>query len=374
VEIEKEKQMTHLFSRRSKTVLLVLISLFVSSACLTLTPGSPKATPTSPAGATTPLTGLPALPKAAVPVEGDLTFGPGSFNLTELGVGLADLSGYKATLTLSFAGSQDGKNQQWSKTYVMLTTKEPAARQLTIEKSGDNSDTDPVFMAETGGAAYTRRGTNACTATVIDSGNSLANGWEPAGFLAGVTGAQSAGSQTVNGVTADHYTFDERALGQVGIAKSTGEMWVASKGGYLVKYVLTTKGDANYFGAGIAGTLTWDYELTDANQPAGIQLPKDCPAGMVSAPQLPDATNVRNVPGLLTYDTSSSLADAVAFYQKQIPGLGWTPLGDPAINDTTALLDFTQADQTLTVTITAGDSGTKVHILLGSSQGAVPAH
>ncbi len=357
--------MANLLSKVWKIALLGFVILIISSACLTLTPASPAGAPSSPA-ATPTQDGLSVL------VEGDVAFGPGSFNLTEPGVGLADLASYKATLTLSFAGTQDGKTQQWSKTYIMLTTKDPAARQLTIDKSGDNSDPVPVFMAEAGGAAYERRGTNACNATVIDPGNSLGVQMEPAGFLAGVRGAEAADSETVNTVAADHYTFDERAFAQLGIAKSTGGMWVATDGGYIVKYILTTQGDANYFGEGIEGTLTWDYELTGVNQPVVFDLPADCPAGMVNAPQLPDVSNVQNVPGLLTYDTSSSLSDAAAFYQKEIPPLGWTLLGDPATNDTTALLDFTKGDQTMTVIITAGDAGTKVLIELGSSQAPVP--
>lgn len=363
--------MAHLLSKVWKIALLGFVILIISSACLTLTPASPDTTPTPPGAPTSP-PGAPAPGGVSVPVEGDVAFGPGSFNLTEPGVGLADLASYKATLRLSFAGTRDGKNQQWSKTYVMLTTKEPAGRQLTIDKSGDNSDPNPVFMAEGGGAAYERRGENACIATVNDPGNSLSMRMEPAGFLNGVIGAEAGGNETVNTMAADHYTFDERAFGQLGIAQSTGEMWVATDGGYIVKYVLTTKGDANYFGEGIEGTLTWDYELTDVNQPVTLALPVDCPAGMVNAPQLPDASNVQNVPGLLTYDTASSSADAAAFYQGQMPGLGWTLVGDPVINDTTALLDFTQGDQTMTVIITAGDAGTKVLIELGSSQEPVP--
>ena len=72
---------------------------------------------------------------------------------------------------------------------------------------------------------------NACTASVIEQGASLSEIWEPAGFLTGVIGADEAGSETVNGAAAQHYTFDERVLGQSGVAKSTGEMWVASDGG-----------------------------------------------------------------------------------------------------------------------------------------------
>jgi hypothetical protein len=45
----------------------------------------------------------------------------------------------------------------------------------------------------------------------------------------------------------------------------------------------------------------------------------------------------------------------------------------PNFRHTAALQDFTQADQQLSVIITADDAGTKVLIELGSSQEAVPA-
>jgi hypothetical protein len=348
MQLEKEKQEMNLFSRRWKILLFVFISIFVSSACLTLT----------------------AKPVANSPAK--IVFGPGAFNFPDPQAGLAALSSYKVMLKYSFDGTRAGNAEQWSKTYIMLVSNEPSARQLTIETNGNIPPVDPVFMAETDGADYQRLGQNSCTASVTTK-NSLAEWPDPAGFLISVIGADKAGTETVNDVATDHYTFDERALGGLGLVKSTGAMWVATDGGYIVKYVLTTKGDANYFGEGIEGTLSWDYELTGANQPVAIQLPVDCPAGMVNAPQLPDASNVRSVPGMLTYDTATKLADAAAFYQKQIPGLGWAPFGDPAIDDSTALLTFTQGDQEMTIIVIAAHGGTKVIIVLGSSQGTVPS-
>lgn len=295
-------------------------------------------------------------------IQADVTFGPGAFVLPDAKAGLSDLTSYQASLTLSFEGARDGKAQKWSRTYVMLSAKEPAARQLTIEKTGDISDPGVVFMAEVDRAAYEKRGENACAARVIDQENSLIKRLEPAGFLNGVIGAEEAGGQTVNAIAADHYKFDERAFGQLDLTQSTGEMWVAPGGGYVVRYLLTTKGKADYFGEGIEGTLTLDYELTGVNQPVTFKLPGDCPAGMVNAPLAPNASNVVNVPSVLTYDTSTSLADVTAFYQKEIPVLGWTLNGEPTITETTALMEFTQGNHTMTIVITAGATGTKVHI------------
>jgi len=334
--------MPHLLSGRWKILLFVFISLFISSACLTL-PGLPAAN--SPAG---------------------FAFGPGSFNLPDTKAGLTDLSSYTVTLKYSFDGTRDGKTEKWTKTYAMLATKQPAARQLTVETTGNIPAVDTLFMAETGSIDYERLGQGSCTASV-SSKNSPVEWPDPAGFLISVIGADKTGTETVNGVAADHYTFDERALGGQGFIKATGEMWVATHGGYIVRYLLLAQGDAGYLGKGIAGTLSWDYELTGANKSVEIKPPVDCPQGLVDAPQLPDASNIQSVPGSLTYHTASSLKDATAFYQKQIPGLGWKVLGDPAITDTTALLSFTQGTQELTVFITKATGGTNVDILLGTT-------
>jgi len=343
--------MNQLFPKPWTMLRLILIPMFLLAACQAKTDGS-SATTQEP---------------ELLSVEADVVFGSGPFNFPDTRAGLADQSSYKATLIMSFDGTRDGQPSQWSKTYVMHTTKEPATLQLTIEKTGDLINPDPVFMAEMDGAAYERRGEDACTAIVIEEGNSLSERLEPAGFLSGVIGAEEAGAETVNDVASDKYAFDERAFGQSGLAQSTGEMWVASEGGYIVKYLMTTTGNADYFGEGIEGTLMWDYELTDVNRPVTIELPADCPAGMIDAPLLPDATNVSNVPSMLAYDTASSLSDAAAFYQQQLPDLGWQASGEPAVTETTALLEFTQGDQSMTIIITAGDGGTKVHIVQDSS-------
>jgi hypothetical protein len=344
--------MKQLLPKHWTILLLVLIPLWISLACITITGD------TSPDSAE----------QSELTVEADVVFGPGLFIFPDPKAGLADLAGYKTTLTRSFDGTRDGQAQKWSQTHIMLTTKEPAARQLTVERTGDLNNLDPIFLAEADGAAYERHAENVCTANVIDLESSTIERLDPIGYLNFVVGAEEAGSETVNDVAAEHYTFDERAFGQLGFAKVTGEMWVASEGGYIVKYLVTTTGNAETFGEGIEGVLTLDYELTEVNQMPAIELPADCPAGMVDAPLLPDAANVLNMPSVLAYDTASSLADAAAFYQEQIPALGWTMVGELMLTDTSALLNFTQGNQEMRVLFNAVDGGTKVHIVFGRAQ------
>jgi hypothetical protein len=370
------------FRRWKMLISFFFLPLLVSLACMTMTGDTPAGPePTQEAR------------------EVDVVLGPGSFDLTDTQVGLDKLSTYKATLTISFDGTKDGQPYQWSSTYEALYAKEPLARQVTILQTGDTSEEPelPALMAEKDGAAYEIGANGSCTASVFDSQNPLMGLLAPAGLLTGVFGAEEAGQETVNGVATAHYTFDERALVQNGRNKSTGEMWVASEGGFIVRYLVTTKGNADYFGGGIEGTLTRDYQLTEVNQPLTIELPVNCPPGLVDAPLLSDASIVVNLPGLLAYDTGTSVLEARAFYEQELPKLGWGPptyqlpegmsqeeydrlmqdmqqleqLGltqpTPTPNPSEAFLVFQQGDQLLYLLITLETSGTRVQITLNRS-------
>lgn len=344
------------------TMLLVITPLLALSACQPATPDvSGPAVTAAETDQADPTTAIPEV-TSEQPAIIDVTFGSGPFSLNEPSIGLSELRSYRATLTLSFDGALDGQADQWSRTYVMLADNERSARQLTIEMAGDAPD--QVFMAELNGAHYERQGDESCIASVIAEESSLALWWEPASFLSAVIGADEAGSETVNGVPAEHYTFDQRALGLADFTSSTGEVWVASDGGYVVKYVLVTEAGADYFGEGSEGALSWVYDLTDANLPAAIELPVDCPAGMIDAPLLPDAAIVLNVPGLLSYTTPASLEDAAAFYEVELPALGWQPVASPGIAETSVMLDFAQGDQQLSVIITAAGALTTIRLVL----------
>lgn len=348
--------MTPDLSRRLKVVLLMLLPLSVSLACLNLTGGAPTL---SSEGGT---------PDA---MEVKEVIGPGSFHFPDPMAGLADLAGYTATITRSFDGTEGGQAWQWSSTLVLIYSKEPAARELSIETTAELAEGEPKLVAEMNGVAYQIGADGTCGTTVFDSANSLIDWQDPTASLTGVIGAEQAGHETVNGVEADHYTFDERALGETGI-KSSGELWVASQGGYIVRYLLTTTGGGDYFGEGIEGKLSVDYELTNINQPVDIPVPEGCSQGMVDAPRLADASNITSGPGFLKYESASSVAEAAAFYQEQLPTLGWTPLGDPDLRDTFVSLAFTKGEQMLSVVITQSENGIIITMTLAENPHVEP--
>jgi hypothetical protein len=301
-------------------------------------------------------------------------FGPGSFDLPDPTAGLTALKGYRASVVVSFDGTIDGAPAKWASTSTMLRNRDRHAGQLTVENTGDIPAPDPAWLLESAGTAYRRDAAGTCTAKPADPESSSLAELEPAGRLGGVIGGESIGHRVVAGIEADGYRFDERAVGQAGLAKSSGEVWVATDGGFVVSYDLTSTGGADLFGGGTEGTTTSKYELTDANVSVQIDVPDVCPPGLVQAPKLPDAANVIDAPGLTMYDTASTLADVLAFYDQQAPATGWTRVGDAAVGDTSATVDYTTGDGSVALIARKTAAGTRVNLLattapLGSGNG-----
>jgi hypothetical protein len=374
--------MKTLFSKRWITALRVTACMLVVMACqlpcLTSAPVGIPATPGengAPMGESTPgenadpTNDLPSgLTAEAIPI--DVIFGPGSFRLMDPTVGLSDLSSYQATLSLSFSGTQGGQSNQWSHTYVMLASQDNTAHQITIESTGGSPP--PFFKAEMNGVSYELLEKGDCIGSTLEVGSSLSATWEPAGFLSGLIGAEAVGSETINGFVSDKYTFDERALGEAGFTQSTGQVWVASDNGVVVRYLLTTTAGTDYFGAGIEGTQTWGYNLTNVNQLVAIDLPSNCPGGLVDAPLMPAALNIRQLAGVTIFSISGSIQDVFAFYHAQLPVLGWEVTGEPVTEDTMGVAIFIQSDQQLSVIVMPTENGVEVRLMMGPAPESGP--
>lgn len=293
------------------------------------------------------------------------TFGPGLFNLTAPEVGLASLASYRATLIVTFSGTENGTPTDWSRIYTLQVTQTPPARALMFEGTGE--DVPSFFRAEVDNTAYQQRSGEACIASAIGVDESLAETWELATLLDSVIGAESVGAETVNGIATDHYTFDERAQGASGIATSDGDLWVAADGGYVVRYTLTTTGGPSHFGAGIDGTWTWGYQLEDVDTPLAVELPEGCPPGILDVPLPPDVAQVVSLPGVTFYSTSESVADVLAFYQEQVPAADGQ-VNPPLTLTDSAVLGFMLGNQPLL--LTARNAGTTTQVEVTAVQDA----
>jgi len=330
---------------------LLLLALMVGACAF----GTPKPPGTAPAATSDSNSG-----------QVGITFGSGPFTLSDPSVGLADLPNYTARLTVSFDGTRDGQAEKWTRTDTLTVSRDPAARMVVITASGS-----PEFDAlnnttkiEVSGTDYERRGDNPCTASVSSEGGDPALD-DLAVALPGMIGADEAGSESVNGIEANQYTFNEQALGVGGTAHATGEVWVAAEGGYVVQYKLEVQGGPEYFGEGIDGTVRWDYDL-DTSSTASIAVPDGCPAGLIDAPVMDDAQHVQKLPSATMYETASDAASVLAFYQQELPALGWQQQGEPVAVEVMTRAAFVQGDQQLTLIITPLEAGgLKVRLLLG---------
>jgi hypothetical protein len=96
-------------------------------------------------------------------------------------------------------------------------------------------------------------------------------------------------------------------------------------------------------------------------------VPAGCPPGLITAPLLPDATEVVSLPGLLNYTTAQPPSAVAEYYQQALPALGWELNGAPTLGDNLALLDFTQTGQQLSIIVTSDAAGTAVQVVLATA-------
>ena len=290
-----------------------------------------------------------------------LTLGPGDFNMENPRLGLNTLGSFVATLTMSFEGTRDSQPNSWSVVYEMHHRADPLATVIAVESSGDITLDGPSFVLEAEGVRYETTPDGTCTGSRVDADDQLLEWLEPAGRIDALFGAEAAGQDTINGIAVEHFTFDERAVGLYGLAETSGELWVAAEGGYVLRYQRATTGDAEYFGDGIEGTLVWDYALVEVNQPIDVVFPPGC---RVELPMLADASNVLNLPGWLAFDTAASAAEVADFYQQELLAIGWSVVLAPEPADTVAVLQFTLGDENLFIAVGPGDSGSRVDIII----------
>jgi hypothetical protein len=332
------------------------------------TPKGATADTSESASATTSVTNATGATTAtgSAPTAGSSAqIGSGDFTLADPRVGLDSLASYRGTLTVSFDGTAAGQQVQWSSTSVLTRISDPASALLTIEQTGDLDAADPDLVAEAAGVAFQRDADGSCTSTELDPEASVLDALEPAAQLAGVVGGESIGSKDIDGAPASGYRFDQRAVGQDGIATTTGEVWTAVNGGYVITYKMSATAGAELFGDGVDGTMSWDYALTDVNASATVDIPPECGTALLNAPLLADATNVVRFDAGLRFDTSSSPADVVAYYQQQSTALGWVVEDEPSSDDKRGTAEFTEGDALITVIALATDGGSNVLIVSG---------
>ena len=307
--------------------------------------------------------------------------GPGSFDLSDARVGLNSLPAYHTSLTTSFKGSRQGQIYLYNTTLTHDLSRQPAAELTVLESNEQPDQLVYLLYGQFSGARYVKSGKDQpCLGEGLTAASEGDTGAlpDPAASLPAVYGAEKTGNETINGVAAVHYRFDERALVRYRGVRASGDLWVAEQGGWVVRYTLTVQGPENTLGPKLAGEQSWQYEAIELKD--DILLPPGCQSVLVDFPVAPIATGQVSYPGYLAYTSSMPVAGVAAFYQEQLTGQGWQQAIQDA-GDPQAPLLFKKVDTAVekfaAITLKPATGGTSVEVMvveINPATSALPTH
>jgi hypothetical protein len=362
-------------NRNLLTPTLLILALVLMAAC-----GSPSSTgntTTAPAASSSvPESDTSAAATSRPGAESDTaTAEPVTTKQTrdikDISGSLDGLKSYRLHFTFAFDGKDEqGKPQQGSMEFVQEVINASQDRHLRFISTGDSVGASGAIgtfdFYQVGGTTYIYApdGQNGqqCIGGMggEEGGVDLSSAFKPSDIIGGLKEARLVGKgEIVNGVKADHYSFDQSAITFGTFASAGGDAWIAQDGGFIVKYVGTATGKNTALSSNVAnGTFTWEYNVQDANQLEAIELPKACESAKPAddIPMPPNATSKSGFGRMLTFNTPDAPADVAAFYQQELVAQGWTSGDQNAMGDT-QLLSFTKEQRKLSITVTREDSG-----------------
>lgn len=293
--------------------------------------------------------------------------GSGSFDLKQPGTGLVSLNGYAQRLEQQFAGKKDGANYSTS-TVITRESVSKLTQQLSTLKTDQDGLPLEVLVASLGSATYFKENPQvSCQGYVLADQVEARLVPDPASLLPHVYGAEQVGEETLNGIAATHYTFDQRALPRFASGKATGEFWVAKEGGWVVKYVLEVDAPKDVLGVGLEGKQTWQYAVTEANTLSKISLPDDCSPVLVDFPASTGAQGLERMSGSMHYFTTEKSDQVASFYRDTLKSKGWEEKevfeADEKATTLTFMLPINKTTQTVAfIMITPGSDQTEVTV------------
>ncbi len=157
------------------------------------------------------------------------------------------------------------------------------------------------------------------------------------------------GDEVIDGVAVKKYSGEDKDSNGGPFESAKGDLWLASDGSYIIKYVGQATGKTALLGDNSAAVITWDYAIKDIGKFEDISLPVECPlpvpangtsrqvvnpnakptatvmpAPVEVIPFLADATDIVKDNGITTFTTGVDRTAAEKFYQQQLLDNGWS--------------------------------------------------
>lgn len=298
-----------------------------------------------------------------------------ALSLSNREAGLDTLKSYRMKWQAEWSTTDNGKTDKMSWNLVEEYSSNPAGLHWTMQVNDptDKSKTQNSEMWQVGNTTYMKtvddQGKSQCMSfSNEDKDSQLTKGMLNPGELGSIQNAKYVGDETVNGIKAKHYKYDEKSANLFGAGQVSGDIWVAIDGGYVVKDSVNWKGGAGLGAASGSSTTMgdgkWTLELSDVNQNMAIKPPENCGGAANSLPLMKDATEKSSFGDTTMYKTASKIADVVAFYKAQMPAAGWKLSGDPQVTEDSASMEFKKGDQTAQVLATTDQGKTQVMIMI----------
>jgi hypothetical protein len=291
-----------------------------------------------------------------------------SLSLASRDTGLDALTSYRLSWHAEWKSMDQGKADQGAWDWIEEYTSDPKAHHLSMSTpdSSDPTKTSAFEMWQIGDTSYMKNGADqTCTSFSSEgAGNDIQKGTFNPSMLGSIEDAKYVGRDTVNGIPTKHYKYNSKSGMLAALGEASGETWVATDGGYVVKDMVKWTGGGGLFGLGASTTATgdgsWTWELSDANKPFEIKPPAGCEGSQLDLPMMPDASEKSRFGDMISYKTAGKPADVATFYKKELAAAGWKPEGDPTEMGDVVMLNYAKDDQKLGVMITASDGAMQV--------------
>jgi len=368
-------------------LVVLLISTFAVAAC-----GS-KDEPTPEAGATAVATSAAKAvvaakateaPQAAKAQAAEPTVAPeptvaeeADLNLSDRESGLDKLDSYKASWSTSWestekdqsTGKETTSTGKWAWTEEFV--RDPRSSHVVWSTESSDQSSGGMEITEVGDMSYVLMsdadGNVSCIASTREDANSTTAGsmFNPTS-LGSISGAKYVGRESVNGIPAKHYRYDQNAAGLLGLGTVKGDVWVSTDGEYVVKETTSWEGGTGgIFGLatpGSTGKGEWTWEVTEINQPIDIKQPEACVTASSALPILPDAKDKIQAGDAVMYSSATALDKVIEFYRNEMGAAGWQEQEGGMETPDMAMLSFAKDDMTAQLIASNQDGQTGISI------------
>ena len=255
------------------------------------------------------------------------------------GGSLASLNSYRFTLEMTTDRQVAGRTVEEKETIIQEATRSPEET-LHIKRFRQNEETgiipvssDSYRLGMLTFDSEARPDGDVCHIYDIEQSPLAEDGViDPQAFFENAErkGPQDRG-RVVNDVVVDRFSASGLALPLDVVEEETALLWVAQKGGYIVRFMVEAKGQLEVEGESVPASLKWEFNLYDANEKLEIALSPDCQQqkDFLNSLPIPDAAEeMEIVNNRITFSSPETTLRTVDFIRVGLENAGWKSIDE----------------------------------------------